>query len=140
MDGSRIPPPAEGPLGPYAKDIDPVAYALERVKTYVGWVEEHRASFEDLRAADPAAAGEELDNLADSSRQAQAHVARLVGLLLAGHTIDPAKRLPQEFARQAEPAAAAEGGGGSALPDSSLTRPSPRPGGVVRRRKGSPEG
>jgi hypothetical protein len=95
MNENGVVPPGEGRLDPYVKDIDPVAFALERVGTLLAWIDEHRASFEALRASDPEEAERELSNLEDATRQARAYHARLVELVLAGYAIDPAKRLPK---------------------------------------------
>jgi hypothetical protein len=116
VDRSSVTPPGEGPSDPAVKDIDPVAFALDRARTYLHWVEEHRASFEAARATDPETAERELSNLAHSTQEARKHMARLVELLLAGYTIDPSKRLPRDLARLAEPGAAADRAGGSGLP------------------------
>jgi hypothetical protein len=95
----RVVPPGEDRLDPYVKDIDQVAFALGRVGTLLAWIDEHRASFEATRASDPEEAEGELSNLADATRQARAYQARLVELILAGYTIDPAKRLPKGLRR-----------------------------------------
>lgn len=110
MDRSSVTPPGESPIDPAVKDIDPVAFALDRARTYLHWIEEHRASFEAARESDPKAAERELDNLAHSTHEARLYLARLVELLLAGYTIDASKRLPRGLARLAEPDAAADGG------------------------------
>ena len=110
-DRSGVLPPGDSPDDPAVKDIDPVAFALDRAKTYLHWCEEHRASFEAARATDPATAESELHNLAHSTQEARRHMARLVELLLTGYTIDPAKRLPRGLQWHAEPGAAADGGG-----------------------------
>jgi hypothetical protein len=99
MGSDGLLPPGESPLDPVVKDIDPVAFALDRVRTHLVWIDEHRASFEAIRAADSEAAERELRYLADSTDQAQRHLERLIQLIMAGYTIDPAKRLPQDLAR-----------------------------------------
>ena len=78
-------------------DIDEVAYALERLQTFLSWIEEHRGSFEKERDTDPESAAAELRHLQDSTEQAVLHLQRLTELLLAGYTIDPAKTLPRGF-------------------------------------------
>jgi hypothetical protein len=111
-------PPGESPIDPAVKDIDPVAFALDRARTYLHWIEEHRSSFEVARESDPDVAARELGYLAHSTQEARIHMARLVELLLAGYTIDPFKRLPRGLARLTEPDAATDpardiGSGGS---------------------------
>jgi hypothetical protein len=78
---------------------DPVAYALERLQTFLLWIEEHRASFEALRGTDPEAAESELSNLKDATAQAFPHLLRLTELLLAGETISAERELPQWLRR-----------------------------------------
>lgn len=60
MDRSSVTPPGESPIDPAVKDIDPVAFALDRARTYLHWIEEHRASFEAARESDPETAAREL--------------------------------------------------------------------------------
>jgi hypothetical protein len=81
------------------KDIDPVAFALYRVQTFLVWIDEHRASFEKLRHTDKEAAESELSNLRDSTMQGIVYLQRLSELLLAGYAIDPNKRLPESLCR-----------------------------------------
>jgi len=95
MDARKVAPPGESPLDPHVNDIDPVAFALERVGTMLAWIEEHRASFEAARASDPETAESELANLADATRQAREYHARLAELILAGYVVNRAKRLPK---------------------------------------------
>jgi hypothetical protein len=102
MDISSTAPPGESPIDPANKDIDPVAFALDRAATYLHWIEEHRASFEAARYADPESATRELGNLAHSCLEARLHMLRLIELLLAGHAIDPSKRLPSNLAKLVE--------------------------------------
>jgi uncharacterized protein (DUF1778 family) len=118
VDRSSVTPPGESPIDPAVKDIDPVAFALDRARTYLHWIDEHRASFEAARGSDPETAERELGYLAHSTQEARGHIARLVELLLAGYTIDSSKRLPRGLARLAESGAAApdparDGGSGS---------------------------
>jgi hypothetical protein len=101
MDAGNVAPPGESPLDPYSKDIDPVAFALERVRTMLAWIDEHRASFEAARASNPEEAECELANLADATRQARDYHGRLVELVLAGYAVDRSKRLPQGLERRA---------------------------------------
>jgi hypothetical protein len=109
VDRSSVTPPGESPIDPAVKDIDPIAFALDRARTYLHWIEEHRASFEAARESDPETAERELGNLAHSTQEARLHMARLVELLLAGYTIDPSKRLPRGLARQAAPGTSSDG-------------------------------
>ena len=100
MDKEPVAPPGESRLDPSVKDIDAVAFALERVQTLLAWIDEHRASFEAARASNPEEAERELGNLADATAQARRYHGRLVELLLAGYAIDPAKRLPKGLMRR----------------------------------------
>lgn len=97
MGAHDVTPPGASPIDPRAKDIDPVAFALERVQTFLAWIEEHRASFEAARGSDPETAERELRYLAHSTDETKKHMARLVELLLAGYTINPALRLPRNL-------------------------------------------
>ena len=101
MEANRVIPPGESPLDPSVEDIDPLAFALDRVLTYLAWIDEHRASFEAARASHPQTAERELGNLAHSTDEARKHMARLVELLLAGYTIDPSNRLPRGLRERA---------------------------------------
>ena len=95
MVEAKITSPGEHPCDPSKGDIDAVGFALERLQTYLSWIEEHRASFEKERGSDPAGAEKELVYLADATKQAMRHFVRLTELLLAGYTFDPSKRLPK---------------------------------------------
>jgi hypothetical protein len=97
MATDNVTPPGESPIDPCVKDIDPVAFALERVHTLLAWIEEHRAGFEAARGSDPETAERELRYLAQSTDEARKHMARLVELLLAGYAINPARRLPRNL-------------------------------------------
>jgi hypothetical protein len=101
MDNPNVLPPGDGPLDPHVRDIDPVAFSLGKVRTFLRWIDEHRASFEAARASDPDTAERELGFLAHATGEALTHVGRLTELLLAGYTIDPSKRLPRDLARLA---------------------------------------
>ena len=92
-------PPGQHPYDPVKKDLDPIAFALYRVQTYLVWIEEHRAAFEKYRCTDQELAESELSNLRDSTLQAMVYLQRLSELLLAGYTIDPDKRLPDSLCR-----------------------------------------
>ena len=95
MDGGQLLPPGQHPFDPSKPDIDPIAFALERVQTFLLWIEEHRAAFEEYRHTDRTSAERELRYLENSTDQAVAHLERLKELLLAGYAIDPTKRLPK---------------------------------------------
>lgn len=95
MSDLKVIPPGEHPYDPVKKEIDPVGFALERLQTYLTWIDEHRASFEKARDSNPAEAEKELEYLAASTREALRYFLRLSELLLAGHSIDPTKRLPR---------------------------------------------
>jgi hypothetical protein len=92
---NRVMPPEQHSDDPFKRDVDPVAHALERLQTYLVWIDEHRSSFEMLRNSEPDRAETELVYLKDSIEQALSHLQRLLELLMAGHTIDPNKRLPK---------------------------------------------
>ena len=94
MDKREIQPPGSGANDPAHNDIDVIAFQLERIKTYLSWIDEHRLTFEHLRATDPEGAEKELRSLQFVAEQAFPHLQRLTELLLAGYTIDPKKRLP----------------------------------------------
>lgn len=110
MDRSNVIPPGESPNDSSVKDIDAVAFALDRVRTYLFWIDEHRASFEAARESDREEAERELGMLARSTQEARRHMARLVELLMAGYGIDPSKRLPHGFRGWVEPNATVDGG------------------------------
>jgi len=97
--GEPVAPPGESPLDPSIADIDAVAFALERVQTMLNWIGEHHASFEALRSSNPKAAERELEFLKDAAQQARKHHGRLKDLILAGYSIDRAKRLPTDLVR-----------------------------------------
>jgi hypothetical protein len=92
-------PPGQHPNDPAKSDLDPVGFALERVQTNLIWIVEHLASFEKARNADPQVAESELMNLRITVKDAMLHLQRLSELILAGHTIDINKRLPQSLIR-----------------------------------------
>ncbi len=97
MSEREIVPPGQHPCDPSKKEIDPIGFALERVQTFLTWIEEHRASFEKDRRSDPASAEVELGHLAHATQEAVRHFVRLAELLLAGYTLDPTKRLPKSL-------------------------------------------
>ena len=88
-------PPGESPLDPANKEIDPLAFVLAKVQTYLNWIGEHRASYEAYKSSDPELAESEMQNLIHSIQEARIYCDRLTELLLAGYTIDPSKRLPR---------------------------------------------
>lgn len=98
----EILPPGSDPRDPYVKDIDAVAFAMERVQTHLCWIAEHLATFLVTRESDSRSAEQELKYLAESTRQALASSERLSELLLAGYSVNPNKRLPR-FPRLPEP-------------------------------------
>jgi hypothetical protein len=87
-------PQGQRHFGP-AKDVDPIASALERLQTMFLWIEEHSSSFQKLRHTDPAAAETELRYLKDACNQGALHLRRLTDLLLGGGAIDQARKLPK---------------------------------------------
>jgi hypothetical protein len=95
MHDLNVIPPGDHPYDPVKKEIDPVGFALERLQTYLTWIDEHRASFEKMRVSNPTEAEKELAYLADSTREALRYFLRLSELLLAGNGLDPKKRLPR---------------------------------------------
>ena len=100
MDKRDILPPGQHPRDSGKPDIDEVAYALERLQTFLSWIEEHRGSFEKERDTDPESAAAELRHLQDSTEQAVLHLHRLMELLLAGYGIDAGKALPRGFCNE----------------------------------------
>ena len=102
MGTDKVLPPGESPDDCASKEIDAVAFALDRVRTYLVWIDEHRSSFKAARTSDPETAESELGNLAHSTQEARKHMARLVELVLAGYTINPTKRLPRDLQRIAQ--------------------------------------
>jgi hypothetical protein len=97
MGNQTIVPPGDHPFDPHNKDIDPIGFALERLQTYLTWIEEHRASFQVSRTSDPESAAKELCYLAYCTKEALRHFERLTELLLAGNVIDSNKRLPNSL-------------------------------------------
>lgn len=95
-----VAPPGESPLDPKLKDIDPLAFALERVHTMLVWIDEHRSSFEAARTSNPEQAERELGFLADATQQARNHHNRAVELILSGYVIDRGKRQPNWLTRR----------------------------------------
>ncbi len=88
-------PPGQHDCDSCKPNIDQIGHAIERLQTFLIWIEEHRASFEKERHTDPNSADSELRNLQDSTEQAVLYLHRLTELLLAGYTIDPKKDLPK---------------------------------------------
>src|SRR5262249_22764744 len=84
-------------------DMDQVARCLERLQTFLVWIDEHRASFEKDRETNPQSANSELRNLKDSTEQAAVYLQRLTELLLAGYTTDPQKVLPKGLCNRGGP-------------------------------------
>jgi len=85
-----------------SSDTDAVSFSLERIKTHLHWIGEHYSTFQAQRHRDPERAEEELADLADSHRRAMQHLARLIGLLLAGYAVDPSKKVPHGLVRWRE--------------------------------------
>jgi len=96
---SNILPPGQHRYDPIKRDLDPVGFALDRVQTLLVWIEEHRASVEKALHSDAETAERELSNLRVAARDAMIHMRRLSELILAGHTINPDKRLPESLRR-----------------------------------------
>lgn len=92
-------PPGEHPHDPVNRGLDPVAFALHRVQTLLAWIAEHRSSLQSALHADTEAVENELSNLRVATRDAMIHLERLSELLLAGHTIDFNKRIPDSLSR-----------------------------------------
>jgi hypothetical protein len=97
----EILPPGQHPRDSRKPDMDQVAHALERLQTFLIWIDEHHRSYEKERDTDPESAASELDNLRDSTEQAVLHLQRLTELLLAGYTIDPDKVPPKGLCNEA---------------------------------------
>ena len=83
------------PSDPANPEIDPVAFAIERVRMLLQWIDEHRSSFEAYSESRPEDARRELAYLADATAQAKKYADRLRELLLAGAAIDKNKKLPR---------------------------------------------
>jgi hypothetical protein len=94
MDKSEIRPVGQHPVDPGKRNIDPIAFHLERIQTMFMWIEEHRASFERLRKSEPEEAERELGHLQNTAEQGILHLQRLSELLLIGCAIDSGKRMP----------------------------------------------
>lgn len=92
-------PPGQHPFDPSNPDIDPIGFALDRLKTFLLWIDEHSSSFEKPRHSDPVNAETEHQYLKNSIVQALTHLQRLIELLLAGYTIEPKKRLPRNLSQ-----------------------------------------
>ena len=100
METNKVLPPGEHPFDTRRPNTDQVGYALERLQTFLLWIDEHRASFEKERDTDPQGANAELRNLQDSAEQASLHLQRLTELLLAGYSLNPDKELPKGLCGQ----------------------------------------
>jgi hypothetical protein len=90
-------PPGEHPYDPRSQDIDPVAFALHRVQTLLVWIEEHRATLQEALPTDAEAVENELSNLRAATKDAMIYLKRLSELLLAGHKVNPNKRIPDQL-------------------------------------------
>lgn len=80
-------------------DLDPVGLVLYRVQTLLVWIDEHCAAFERERHSNHQAAECELSNLRNSILQEMMYLQRLSELILARHTINPKKRLPEPLSQ-----------------------------------------
>src|SRR5262245_38595263 len=100
MDKNDILPHGQHPFDSRKPGIDQLAYALERVQTFLKWVDEHHRSFEKDRNSDPESAESELHNLRDSTEQAVLHLQRLTELVLAGYTIISEKVFPRDLCNE----------------------------------------
>jgi hypothetical protein len=92
-------PPGDAPHDPAIKEIDPLAFALNKVRIQLVWIDEHRAGFEANRISNPEIAARELHYLAHATVEARVYLDRLAELLLSGYSIDPNKRLPTDLQR-----------------------------------------
>src|SRR6476659_388804 len=90
-------PPGEAPHDPAIIGIDALAFALNQVRTQLGWIEKHRTSYEARRVTDHENAEREMQFLAHSTEAARIHLDRLAELLLSGYSIDRSKRLPRDL-------------------------------------------
>ena len=97
MDKNDILPPGQHPFDSRKPGIDQLAYALERVQTFLKWIDEHHRSFEKERDTEPENAESELHKLRHSTESAVLHMQRLSELLLAGYSIDTNKVLPNDL-------------------------------------------
>lgn len=100
METNMVLPPGEHPFDTRRPNADQVGYALERLQTFLIWIDEHRGSFEKERDSDLQSANAELRNLQDSTEQAVVHLQRLTELLLAGYSINSDKELPKGLCGQ----------------------------------------
>ena len=100
MDADKLTPLGQNPIGPSVKDIDPVAFALERVQTHLVWIDEHRRWLRGRPWVGPGDRRARAAALGPLHRGARKHMARLVELVLAGYTIDPSK-LPRGLSSRA---------------------------------------
>ena len=96
----EIPPPGASSVDPYKEDIDPVGFAISRTLSHLVWIQEYATAAARLSQSDPERAQQELRYLLDAADRALTHSRRLRDLLLAGHILDPTKRLPDGLAEQ----------------------------------------
>ncbi|MGF1581063.1 MAG: hypothetical protein ACFCD0_16990 [Gemmataceae bacterium] len=100
MEKSDISPPGQHPFDSCKPEIDQLAHALERVQSFLKWIDEHHRSFDKVRNTDPESAESELHNLRDSTEQAVMHLQRLTELVLAGYAIDVNKVVPKDLCNE----------------------------------------
>ena len=79
-DNMKISPPGHHRYDPPKEDVDPIAYALERLETYLIWCEEHRTSYEKDRINKSGNADNEMSCLKDAIEHAILHLQRLTEL------------------------------------------------------------
>src|ERR1043166_7249775 len=84
------------PRGDAAQD-DEVFSALHGLRTELLFIDEYRGQFEALRGSDPERAEDTLFHLRFTTHKTMNLFNELVGLLLAGKTLDPSKPLPHEL-------------------------------------------
>jgi hypothetical protein len=88
-------PPGSDPIDPSGADIDPIGFSLERLQTFLIWIEQHRSAIEMTIEPHQRCAISEMDNLKDASYRAILHFQRLSELILNGYSIDKSKRMPK---------------------------------------------
>ena len=97
IDTENVIPPGQHPNDPANREIDPIAYALKKLQTYMFWLGEHASSYEKYHSVDSSKAENELNCLKDAYEQAILYLQRLTELLIGGYQIDPQKVLPRDI-------------------------------------------
>ena len=93
----RFLPPGEHKNDPWNKEIDPVLWALDKLKTDLLWMSEFHATYLARRENSPEEAEKELRRFKHAEDGAWDHIRRLAQLILDGHTVDASKKVPQDL-------------------------------------------